>query len=191
MIVYLKIIVVYTIMEFFTSTILTANMLVSDIYKPIAFSAIGFLFSSYLHSYKGFNLKILNEKLKNILNSKISPLSGRDPIYNVEQTLSHNECISIHDELVIIDNHRDVISKCYKQAVKENNTDYIYYPLYINNKRYPLVTFSKNVIGLEIIDPKFIEDSMMLSDDAIITDIIDVGGMDLHNRNEIDRKKGI
>lgn len=152
-------------------------MMFSDILPPIVYTTIGFLFSCYLHRSKTFSNDI-NKGLREIFKSKIAVLETGDP---VETAIPSNN-ISIQEELIIIDNHRDIIGEFYNDAVKQNKTKYTYHPLYINNKKYPLDVYSDNVIGLEVVDSKYDE---KLSNTAIITDIIDVGGVDIYNRNKI------
>jgi len=141
------------------------NISLGDIYKPFIVTVIlGFvLYSGYSSS----------KQCESENGSKL----------NLKRKSSY---ISRKEELTIMDQHRDIIGELYNEVVKNNTTEYTYHPLYINNTKNALDAFSDKAIGVEIIDPGYTDKT--LSKGAVITDIIDVGGLDVYNRNIIDIK---
>ena len=153
----------------------------------VVFGIGGFLLSSYLHEYQGIN--IFN-KYYFKSTSEISKRPEDSKSKRSEDSKSKRpKPVSRKKELVVIDNHRHIINGFYNHAVINNTTEYSYHPVYINGKRNLLDKYCENVIGVSIIDYAKSSSPNSITDDAIITDIIGIGGVDIFNRGEINNKK--
>lgn len=91
----------------------------------------------------------------------------------------------IHSFNWMLDNLFDVVE------LSISNQGYILHPLYIGmSRKYPLANYDDHVIGVRIDDSNFDYQHHKPSPNAIITEIIDIGGVDLANRGQIDIKRG-
>ena len=95
--------------------------------------------------------------------------------------------ISRHEERKILFNYENLVNKLYYDAVRDVNRDnYNLRPLYIGTRSLidEHYTFDKNIIGVRISDDKFNFEGKRPSLDAIITEIIDIGGVDIYGRGK-------
>jgi hypothetical protein len=95
--------------------------------------------------------------------------------------------ISRHEERKILFNYENLVNKLYYDAVRDVNRDnYNLRPLYIGTRSLinEYYIFDKNIIGVRISDDKFDIVSKRPSLDAIITEIIDIGGIDIYGRGK-------
>jgi hypothetical protein len=92
-----------------------------------------------------------------------------------------------HEERKILFNYENLVNKLYYDALKDVNRDnYNLRPLYIGTRSLidEHYTFDKNVIGVRISDDQFDIESKRPSSSAIITEIIDIGGVDIYGRGK-------
>jgi hypothetical protein len=87
------------------------------------------------------------------------------------------------DEMVIINTFRHVVGASYHTALEEaRNLGFNLHPLYVSlGPKMPLSSYSSKTIGVRISDPEFDQKTGTPSSSAKITEIIDVGGVDLRN----------
>jgi hypothetical protein len=83
---------------------------------------------------------------------------------------------------------RDVTLRQAHQLLIDNNYEsYSFYPLHVrgSDKKMPLKEFDPNIIGVVIEDEKFDFETSVASEDAVIVEVVDVGGVDAHSRVRI------
>jgi len=85
------------------------------------------------------------------------------------------------EELSILGGFRHLVGMKYHDALS-TMTEYTLHPLYVSlGSKMPLSSYSSKVIGVRIKDPLFDESTKIPSTDATITEIIDVGGVDVRD----------
>lgn len=99
--------------------------------------------------------------------------------------------VSRTEELNLIDAASSVLigQPFTKQNIfNANGKHYNLYPLYINNNvKRPLKEYTNNVIGVRVNDSDYDEATETFSKNAIITEVIDIGGLDSRNRGTLTR----
>jgi hypothetical protein len=172
-------------------SILVLSTLNATSKSNVAFGIGGFLLASYLHEYKGFKVFDKFKFKKPYVSKEEKPsfeIKLNQPASCMDKGVKY-PFISRKKELMIVDDHRHIVNKFYKSAVVENSTKYTYHPVYINGEKNVLSEYCDTVIGVSVIDNLKTGSSDNISDAAIITDIVGVGGIDRFNRGEIDNKK--
>ena len=147
-------------------------------------------------SPKDLKIKELNNMLENELLTRSSENEdSRSPIPNRGgyKSLESNDmeirkrrmdiALSIAEEKDVINSFRNIVGMYYYEAVTQvKERGYNLHPIYIlANSKMPAASYSTKVLGVRIRDPDFNETNKMPSLKAVITEIIDVGGIDVRD----------
>lgn len=103
---------------------------------------------------------------------------------------AQSNMLSRADELEIIHAFRGIVNMNYGDACTQvEEQGYVLHPLYIGTgTKMPYPSgYSGTVIGVRVRDPEtnFTGNKYVPSTNAIVTEIIDIGGVDIHNRGVI------
>lgn len=95
--------------------------------------------------------------------------------------------LSRADELDIIHNFEYIVGKGYYESRElVEGEGYSLHPIYVNDEdKQEALLYSGSVLGVKVRDPCYSPSMKILSPQAVITEIVDVGGQDPHNRGEI------
>jgi len=102
-------------------------------------------------------------------------------VENLSQQVKGFKKLSRADELDIIRSFEHIKGQNYWNAlgfVEEQG--YALHPVYINGEKFPADLYSGTTLGVAVKDPNF--EGEKISEVALITDIVDVGGKDQYNR---------
>jgi len=94
--------------------------------------------------------------------------------------------ISLSDEMAIIREFSNIKNMNFYEAnslLSQESPPYSVHAIYVNDSNLKFINsiYDPQVIGVRVCDPSFNYDTRKPSDQATITDIIDVGGKDLRN----------
>ena len=91
------------------------------------------------------------------------------------------------EEIDIIHEFRFIVGQGYYDALAQvRDRGYMLHPLYVSmGKKMPSSAYSPKILGVRIKDPNFDEATSQPSLTAVISEIVDVGGVDISDRGVI------
>ena len=99
---------------------------------------------------------------------------------------SRTVVLSRREELDILDRYRSNEGSKFNRVDHLLGKEYKLHAIYINDMpKSTLLGYSNKVIGVRVKDPNYDALSGEFSSEAVITDLIDVGGQDRYNRGQV------
>lgn len=117
--------------------------------------------------------ELQSREIENIFNEIVTKNSGPSPEKEKEIMMSFT---------------KNIVDKSFGYASKiAKDEGYILYPIYINNNTKLARSYNPNVLGVRLKDPNYSQElcTGIPSREAIVTEIVDVGGTDPTNRGMI------